>query len=305
MTGTLRSILALLFAVSSSVLSGAQSGSLVSVTGDDIERHVQRRVAPVYPPIAAAARVEGTVTLAAIISPLGSVESILPSHSIPLLDQAAIDAVKQWQFAPFVTGGSPARVAAEIDVPFYLEQGTGRLAGEVREKSRDCRALLDAHRYDDAQPVCASAANLAARLPATDRADAYHLAGHMLIARNQLPDAIEAFSAEVKLRQPGTYSDRMPTALQSLALAYGKNNDIKNARKQFDRAEKAAREYGRSVDDMIKYVHADADIARILTGNARTILRSVLSDYVDSLRAAGLADEAARVDARLRDVSGG
>lgn len=59
-----------------------------------------RRVEPEYPSVAYNARVEGVVILEATIEPNGRVSNVTVIHGIPLLDQAAIDAVRQWVYEP-------------------------------------------------------------------------------------------------------------------------------------------------------------------------------------------------------------
>jgi TonB family protein len=74
----------------------------------------------VYPKIAQSARVQGVVILEATIGPDGSVQDAKVLRSIPLLDQAAVDAVKQWQFAPTLLNGAPVPVIMTVTVNFTL-----------------------------------------------------------------------------------------------------------------------------------------------------------------------------------------
>jgi len=80
-------------------------------------------VDPIYPQIAQAARIEGTVILETVIGVDGRVTSVHVLRSIPLLDQAAIDAVKRWSFTPTLLNGTPVPVAMTVTVRFAL---TGR-----------------------------------------------------------------------------------------------------------------------------------------------------------------------------------
>ena len=66
-------------------------------------------VRPVYPPIAQSARVEGTVILEAIIDERGVVDHVRVVKSIPWLDAAAVDAVRQWRYAPTLLSGMPVQ----------------------------------------------------------------------------------------------------------------------------------------------------------------------------------------------------
>jgi len=77
-------------------------------------------VAPVYPPLARAARVEGIVILEAVIAEDGSVRDVRVLRSVQLLDDAAADAVRQWRFTPTLLNGQPVPVVMTITVAFKL-----------------------------------------------------------------------------------------------------------------------------------------------------------------------------------------
>ncbi len=77
-------------------------------------------VDPVYPNIARTARVEGVVILEAVIDRLGRVESVRVLRSIPLLDQSALDAVRQWRFTPTLLNGAPVSIVMVVTVNFAL-----------------------------------------------------------------------------------------------------------------------------------------------------------------------------------------
>ena len=79
-----------------------------------------RNVEPFYPPIALAARKEGVVIVGALIGEDGHVTDTRVLQSIPLLNQAALDAVRQWRFAPTLIGGRPVPVIANLTVSFSL-----------------------------------------------------------------------------------------------------------------------------------------------------------------------------------------
>ena len=80
-----------------------------------------KHVNPVYPPIAQSARVQGIVIIEATIGPSGAVQDARVLRSIPLLDQAALDAVRQWQFTPTLLNGVPVPVIMTVTVQFTLQ----------------------------------------------------------------------------------------------------------------------------------------------------------------------------------------
>jgi periplasmic protein TonB len=79
-----------------------------------------RKVIPEYPPIARNIRLEGEVVLQATISKTGTIENLRVVSGPPLLQQAAIDAVKQWQYLPYLLNGEPVEVETTVNVDFRM-----------------------------------------------------------------------------------------------------------------------------------------------------------------------------------------
>ncbi len=75
-------------------------------------------VQPVYPAIAQSARIGGAVIIEATIGEDGKVLDAKVVRSIPLLDQAALDAVRQWEYRPTLLNGVPVPVLINITVNF-------------------------------------------------------------------------------------------------------------------------------------------------------------------------------------------
>jgi periplasmic protein TonB len=92
----------------------------VRVGGQIKEPKKLKNVAPVYPDIAKQARVQGVVILECTISPQGKVTDVKVLRGIPLLDQAAIDAVRQWVYTPTLLNGVPVPVIMTVTVNFKL-----------------------------------------------------------------------------------------------------------------------------------------------------------------------------------------
>jgi len=79
-----------------------------------------KRVAPTYPPIAASARIHGVVILEATVGRDGRVEEVRVVRSVGLLDQAALEAVRQWEYAPLLLNGQAERFILTVTVSFGL-----------------------------------------------------------------------------------------------------------------------------------------------------------------------------------------
>ena len=105
-------------------VTGAQpAGSVpgrVRVGGGIQEPKLIRKVPPVYPAEALAARVEGIVIIEAVIDVTGAVKEMKVLRAQPLLEAAAVDAVRQWQFTPTLLNGVPVEVIMTVTVNFTL-----------------------------------------------------------------------------------------------------------------------------------------------------------------------------------------
>lgn len=78
-------------------------------------------VRPVYPPIAQSARIQGVVIVEATIGPEGRVVEARILRSLPLLDAAALAAVRQWEYAPTEVDGIAVPVITTVTVMFTLQ----------------------------------------------------------------------------------------------------------------------------------------------------------------------------------------
>jgi protein TonB len=92
----------------------------VRVGGAVKEPKKLKHVAPEYPEMARQARVQGVVILEAVLSAEGRVQEAKVLRSVPLLDQAALDAVRQWVYGPTLVGGVPVPVVLTVTVTFNI-----------------------------------------------------------------------------------------------------------------------------------------------------------------------------------------
>jgi protein TonB len=79
-----------------------------------------KKVQPVYPPNALRMRAEGAVKLMATVGSTGNVTDVKAISGEPLLSQAAIDAVKQWKYKPYLLNGDPVEIKTEVTINFKL-----------------------------------------------------------------------------------------------------------------------------------------------------------------------------------------
>jgi periplasmic protein TonB len=79
-----------------------------------------RRVQPIYPPPARNARIQGPVVMVALIDTDGRIVNLRLVSGNPLLVEAAMNAVKQWRYRPYILNSQPIEVETQITVVFSL-----------------------------------------------------------------------------------------------------------------------------------------------------------------------------------------
>jgi len=116
------------------VMGGILSSTQVAVPKIAAPQHIRvstgvatglliRKVQPNYPPLAKAARIQGHVLLQAEISKDGTIQNLQLISGHPMLAPAAIEAVKQWRYKPYLLNGEPVGVETQVDVIFSLSGG--------------------------------------------------------------------------------------------------------------------------------------------------------------------------------------
>ena len=98
----------------------AKPGALLHVSSGVTTGHLITPIQPVYPRIAVAARMEGTVIIQAIISKSGQIESAHVLTGPAMLQSAALEAVRSAHYHPFLLNGDPTEVETTISINFRL-----------------------------------------------------------------------------------------------------------------------------------------------------------------------------------------
>jgi TonB family protein len=186
-----------------SSMQESQSIRKIGISGGVAAGLLLEKSPPVYPPIAKAAHISGTVVLQAAISKTGIAEDLRVISGPPLLQQAAIDAVKTWRYRPYMLAGQPVRVETTVNVIFTL--GDQPPASAPAKTSATCKAL---------NPGATAASD-----PAEFNA--------CLSAVNQMDLKAEAAALESFLQTYPRSLARKP-ALERLAITYGAANDPGN-----------------------------------------------------------------------------
>ncbi len=273
-----------------------------AVKPEQAEQNLIKKVAPVYPPLAKQVRIQGKVRLQVVISKTGTVDSVNVVSGHPLLVQAAINAVKQWQYAPFLADDQPVAVSTEVEVPFSL--GISDAGYQAEQKSNEdyfkregeCRNLLKAQKYAEAEASCKSAVELSEKLPSerqNERRTANELAGEALLYEKKFAEALSFFKTELAIGEASLKPTEaeLGYAYHHVALGYHATGDTQKAQSYYEKAESTLR---------LAREHMDGDFFKNQYAKA---IQSVLRDYILLLQQTGQEDAAAKAQQRADAIA--
>jgi TonB family protein len=112
----------LLFFLFLCFMQAGLASDLLEVSPQEAAGHLVRKIEPVYPPLAKAAKIQGVVTLRVLFNKQGGVMTLSVISGAPMLVQSAVDAVQQWEYQPFMVNGEPVEAATQVQIPFVIEQ---------------------------------------------------------------------------------------------------------------------------------------------------------------------------------------
>jgi len=234
-------------------VAGAQKanddGRRLKVSVAEGERHLAKKVAPAYPQLAQLAHLEGKVVLSAIVSPAGAVEKVTAISGHPMLLQAAMDAVKQSQYDPFLLNGEPVTALVPIEITFALPNSSSYPAPAARLVDR-CRLEVQEHLYAEAVEACTSLVDIFEKLSPENQMwlrYAYRYAGDAFWFQNKFPEAQAYYLKELASSEKitGSYdylsldSGSPVHAYYDAAHGYQGMGDFSQARLYYQRADQA------------------------------------------------------------------
>lgn len=188
----------------SHALFGQTNASLNTISEADARQHLSQKTDPVYPPIAAAARIEGDVVISVVVDTKGQVASEKALSGPAMLQQAALDAVRKWQFSPFTVDGAAVPVTTSLTIPFQLEHHGPQPSAEQERAAQalfplsdKCEKALKTQNKDDALNSCKQALDISLKagdLTNSDqlgRLESYQLYGHALLMAGRAQEALD------------------------------------------------------------------------------------------------------------------
>jgi TonB family protein len=187
--------------VLASVATGQTGPQPIDV--DTAQKHLLNHPDPLYPPIAKAARVQGTVEVNVVIGADGKVKEEHILSGPPMLQEAALDAVRKWTFTPFKMNGGIVAVTATFEIPFQIDkpgEGPTKEQEEAAQAwfpiSTQCRNALQTKSGPDSINFCKQALDLAVKAGSTNSSDqigmmlSHQYYGHALLLAGRLNDAL-------------------------------------------------------------------------------------------------------------------
>jgi TonB family protein len=211
-----------IFLATSFLVSGQE---MLSVDQSTLEQHIDHRVAPLYPPIAKVARIQGAVVFEVQIGVTGEIESSKVVSGPPMLQQAAIDCLKQWKFHPFEKDGAPVPATGTIAITFDLGKDgptpdEEKIASQYFPLSDQCRKAVSARTDPQAaSAVCTNAAEVAEQFPADrrfiERRSAFVYAATALANNKDPKDALRWAASAVEVVKLGHDDDSGNSAAYS------------------------------------------------------------------------------------------
>jgi TonB family protein len=225
---------------------------VITVDETTLSQHVDYHVAPVYPPIAKAARIQGTIVFQIQVDTTGKIESIKFVSGPLMLQQAAIDCLKQWTYHPFEKDGKPVEATGPVSIEFSLgKDGPTPKEEEIANRyfplSDQCRKAVSAKTdYPAAAAVCKQAAALAEQLTHEDsfvtRRSAFVWAAWACMYNGDLKSALSYAEKAVDVVKLGYDDSAGSTAAYGVkGIIEGNLGDLKSA----DRDLSLAEDFGR------------------------------------------------------------
>jgi TonB family protein len=101
--------------------SASKAPKQITVSSKVMSGNLLTKAVPVYPPAAKKAKIQGTVVLSVVIGDDGNVKNIQVVSGPNELQQASIDAVRQWTYKPYLLNGDPVEVKTTINIIYSLE----------------------------------------------------------------------------------------------------------------------------------------------------------------------------------------
>jgi len=283
----------------------------VALSNEEAEKLLVKAPEAKYPTIGHPMRLRGVVTVAVAVSERGAVISARATAGHPLLQGAAVSAVKKYKYKPHTADGKPVSFTTNVHVGFPKELLTkDRLAEFQREEDLakeyfkiepDCRSLDASDNWKKNEEACRSLVRIADQLPATralEKMGAYDLLGWVLAQQKRYPEAIESFKLAFIPVKAVLDEDNVELAQlhARMAMTYHVQGDLEQARASYRQAEQI---YQNAYKDMSKGEQSD-DFSERLKKSYAQQLRKTLELHLKAAEKSGARAEVEEIKSLMK-----
>ena len=303
----------ILFAALLCTFCMGQAQAQVRLSSEEAEKLVIERSDPVYPQIAKVVGAKGLVRVEAIVSEEGQVTSAKAISGHPLLQAAALTAVKRQKYKAHTVGGKPVSFITVVDVVFppgssltsaqKQEQiRQEQLASQYFQEENRCRDLTKVQKWEEAEPVCRSAVQIADRLSDDrylEKMGANELLGHVLLRQKRYQEAIDSYKRALdvvgsKLTEEDAELGRL---YGHLAVVHHLMRDLDKARELYKKAEKIYQLAHASIGDR----GSDEWVDQMKKEYMKS-LRKLLAYHLMAAEDAGATSEVEEIKNRMKNL---
>jgi TonB family protein len=279
-------------------LCDAQQEKPIEVPAAEAKAHALTKLEPVYPPLAKAAHVQGTVVVSAAITAKGTVSDVKAVSGHPMLTPSALEAVKGQKYQPFLANGGAVPVITTVEVSFgatNLAVGGEEASDRYFKAEEKCRELLQQRQYSNAEQACTPLVELVGELPKErrlERVTAYQYAGHSEFGQRKFADALGFYKQEVTIAEATLKPTdaELAYAYRDIARALHGTGDLQQAKTYYERAVKT-----------LEAAHDHIE-SEFLKNKYSGTLKSVLRDYAALLRQSGDPTTADAVEQKANSI---
>lgn len=277
------------------------------VSAAEAATHLVKSVKAQYPPMASRARIQGDVVLLALITETGDVSDIKAVSGHPLLLPAAIQAVEQYKYEPFLENNHAVTVQTTIKVGFFLADSP--LENEFQRVSSACQLAIERQQFAEGEKPCNRAAEIAKELPAgfdRYRFAAFGNAGIVATRLNKPVDAARHFEQQVTLSQesPQFIAGANMVVLDArlnLARAFQSSGDLQKADSAYTAAEKAIQSSQNDLRSGRLHI-SPAEQAKSFSESLKQAMKQTLEEHAALLRQMGRQSKAEELEQREKSL---
>ncbi len=177
------------------------------------EQNLTNKVEPTVPPLAKTLEIGSTVVLDITISPEGKVSSVKVLSGHPMLAPAFIDAVKKWEYKPFIQDGQAIAVVTKVEWSVLSPSRTNTEQKALKDyypAFRTCYQMVHDGKNSDTEEKCSEAVALSDELPANrmiERSSSRTFLAHALVAEHRPDEAIPLYQKALEIRKGVKHSE--------------------------------------------------------------------------------------------------